>query len=360
MTRALVPCLLLAFFGAPCSECAAQPARTARPARPSAKERKTVTPADQGIRMTRDFGLLESGAEVEEVFELRNDSADPLRFVDSRASCGCVSIVDHPRSIDAGESVSIALRLDTSGLRGAVKHSVTFKVDHPKQRYVQLVLGGTVRGVWTEPETVDLGSITSQRLARRRFLVFAAGMPDLKILSVRASDASLQVSDEPAHADDAATRKDIRAVRSVVVDWGDAMGPPGMYSSEVVVDTSEQGRPTVKVSVTAHITGAVDVKPPLLMFGTVVHDQSVERSCRVKLGDDDAPQRLDRLVFEADNEQVVCRLAKQDEGDAAVGTLRIVLTGASGTGELMKGAVRGKRDAKVVVSIPYVAYLAPE
>ncbi len=353
MTHAPLGCLLLVFVSLAWAECMGQPAR------PSAKGMKKLTRAGSGLRMSRDFGLVDRGAEVQETFEVQNKSREPLRLGDPQVSCGCISIVDQPKSVDAGESVSIAVRLDTSRMRGAVKHSVTFKVDHPKQRYVRLVVEGTVRGVWTEPETLDLGSITSQKRARQRFFIFAAGMPDLDILSVRASDAFLEVNDGPANADDATRRKGIRGVRSVFVGWGDVMAPPGVYSGEVAIDTNDQRWPTVTVSVTAHVTGAVDVKPPLLLFGTVVHGKSVERSCRIRLGDDDAAHQLDGLIFETDHEQVVCRLASGDSDDGAAGTLRVVLTAAGGeSGELIKGAARGKRDGKVVVSVPYVAYLA--
>jgi len=319
------------------------------------------TAPDAVLRITRDFGLVDQGPVVVREFSVKNVSAGALRFEDFRLSCGCLSIADQPRAIAANEIGTVALKLDTTGLRGRVSQSVSFKVIHRKYRYVQLVLEGTVRGVWVEPSTIDLGSLTTASRPEARFFVVASGRPDVKFTEAYSDDCEIEVTKGNATTPNTALARDVRAVGAVTVKWGGGARKPGPYLGKIIVRLGDDQDAQLTVPITAHVTGAMDATPPRLVFGRVAPGSTVRRECRLRLGCSGESVDLGELTFQADHGQVACDVTRREPTLEGSGTLRVTLTAAKiDRGQLLKGTVVAMRDGKVILSIPYVAFLAAD
>src|SRR5262245_60484081 len=135
----------------------------------------------QAHDLSQSFGTVEEGAPVSLEFSVRNDTARPLRVLDHRVSCGCVSLDKAPAEIAPGQVGRLVCAFRTAGQRGRVLQSVTVRTDHPVLPLYRLELRGIVRAVWTEPPLVEFGTVGSAATPRRGLLVMAAALPDARI-----------------------------------------------------------------------------------------------------------------------------------------------------------------------------------
>jgi len=71
-----------------------------------------------------DFPPCEVGHVVEIPVLLKNESSSDIRFERIRPSCGCISVVSHPKILKKGASDNFTIRLDTKAQFGKQKQSL--------------------------------------------------------------------------------------------------------------------------------------------------------------------------------------------------------------------------------------------
>ena len=91
-----------------------------------------------------DFGEVMEGSEVTHEFLVRNDGKGTLRIEQVRPSCGCTA-AHYDRTVPAGGTGKVTLRLDTRGYEGKLKKTATVLSNDPREPRLILTLQGAVK-----------------------------------------------------------------------------------------------------------------------------------------------------------------------------------------------------------------------
>lgn len=89
--------------------------------------------------LEHDFGIVEEGTKVSQVFTFTNTGEEPLILSDAKGSCGC-TVPEWPRDpIAPGETASITVEFNTKNKRGKRNQKVTITANtNPPQTFVYL------------------------------------------------------------------------------------------------------------------------------------------------------------------------------------------------------------------------------
>lgn len=86
-----------------------------------------------------DFGIIEEGTMVRQVYTFTNIGTEPLILINVKGSCGC-TVPQWPRDpIAPGETASLTVEFNSKGKRGKRKQRVTITANtNPSQTYLYL------------------------------------------------------------------------------------------------------------------------------------------------------------------------------------------------------------------------------
>jgi hypothetical protein len=89
--------------------------------------------------MVYDFGSVEEGTKVSQIFTFTNTSDEPLILLNAQGSCGC-TVPQWPREpIAPGETASILVEFNSRGKRGVRNQKVTLTANtEPAQTFIYL------------------------------------------------------------------------------------------------------------------------------------------------------------------------------------------------------------------------------
>ena len=306
-----------------------------------------------------EFDTVTAGSPVSVWVDLPNNSDRPLRILDHKSSCGCISLAEGPKVIAPKQSGRFAIKLNTTGLRGRVIQSVILKTDRAVIPLSRLELRGLVRAVWLEPTSIDFGTISGDETPVRHVLVMAAGLPDARIDSIRLADSeAISTTIKKADVREIHRMMNINSIGLVELRWTGRHSSIGDYATELVVATNIEAARVLRVPITAHVSGASKLDPPKLIFGSVGDGQTVLRTCSVEVGSrwDEATGR--RISFEGGHPAVKARLEGIDSKTGRC-KVEVIVDGKTSRGAgTSTGLIRGKVDARlgdrVIFSIPYI------
>lgn len=308
------------------------------------------------IELRENFGLAPTEGTVTHTFNLDNNSNRPIRVLDYRVTCGCLSATLPDGAIPAGQAGKVSLSLSTRGLHGQVTQAVALRTDHPTKPVVRLVLTGVVTSVWAQPSAVDLGTIERGQIPTREVGLLAAGLSGIKVKSAKAADPDI-VSVEllPAYVDEKSKQRSVEALGKLIVTWTGRRNTLGALKTEVIVTTDHTTFHTIRVPMTAHISGTSRLSPSQALFGAVAPGGSVSRTITVQL---DEMVKADELRLTADHEHVVAVVDTVDP-KTKIARIRITAKRAAGIADassagLIRGQVIGTKDSKRIFSIPYI------
>jgi hypothetical protein len=103
-----------------------------------------VSPKIQFVETEINFGEVESGKNVDVVFEFENAGNDLLVIKDISTSCGCTVAKMKKMEYKPGEKGKIPVQFRTRGRRGNVSQTVTLSTNDPDNGYIRLVIKGKV------------------------------------------------------------------------------------------------------------------------------------------------------------------------------------------------------------------------
>lgn len=85
---------------------------------------------------THDFGVIPEGNKVTCTFKFKNTGSNPLKVLNVKPSCGCVTPNWSKENIAPGAEGYITIEFDSKGKRGTQKKSVTvtFENTDPKNK----------------------------------------------------------------------------------------------------------------------------------------------------------------------------------------------------------------------------------
>ena len=301
------------------------------------------------------FGEVDAGEQLACSLELKNDTEGPLFFNFSSTSCGaCLTVKSMPEEIPPGEVGVFELEFDTTGRRGATPQNAYFWDAEPKTLLAVADVGATVRAVWTDPEMISLGNLSTSEPHKVKLYVMAAGFPDAKVTAVECDAPWLTLTSKPVETSSELKAQSIRAFDFFEVEWTGQEATPGNLATKIVFhiqkDDTEQ---TLEVPVSGYLSGDVDIVPATIVFGRVAKDEVV-RTCTLTFKKPGI--EATKIKCSADHPNI--QIAFEKSGDSGEFTLTSRLSPATEiTDQLIEGKIIGTNESgEIIFSVPYIAF----
>jgi len=302
------------------------------------------------------FGDVNAGEVLNCSLELKNETDKPMPFGHSSTSCGgCLHVKTMPQEILPGETGIFELEFNTTGKRGATPQQATFWDAEPKTLLVLADIGATVRAVWTDPEMISLGNLSTSEPQKAKLYVMAAGFPDAKVTSVQCDAPWLTLTSKPIETSKELKSQSIKAIDYYEVEWTGNGAKPGNLSSKLVFHVQKgDEEQVVEVPVSGYLSGDVEIVPSNIVFGRVTTNE-ISRTCTLTFKKPNID--VEKIKCTADHPYIQVSFEKSNEG-----TNRFMLTSrmtptAEGENQLIEGTITGTNESgEVIFSVPYIAF----
>ncbi len=141
-----------------------------------------------------NFGSVTQGKTVQHNFVVKNVGDAPLQIKQLTASCGCTAAKPSAALVAPGKSAEIQVSFDSSNFSGNVQKTVAMATNAGKSpNYTFKLEGNVVEALQVTPRQLNLGPIATTVAKQGIITVTNMGGSSVKLLSVNASSASLQI-----------------------------------------------------------------------------------------------------------------------------------------------------------------------
>ena len=207
-----------------------------------------------------DFGEVMEGSEVTHEFLVRNDGKGTLRIEQVRPSCGCTA-AHYDRTVPAGGTGKVTLRLDTRGYEGKLKKTATVLSNDPREPRLILTLQGAVKTL------VDVGPLRSvvfrgpadQQIQK---VIDLVGVKPFRIQKVETTlEGKVAHELEPLETGNGYRLK------------LDNLAKQGSYAGAIRITTDIAKKPEITIRITGSIEGDIAVRPRTIVVGRLAARQ---------------------------------------------------------------------------------------
>lgn len=220
-----------------------------------------------------EIGEVRHGKVVEHDFPFRNLGELDLTVDRTRSTRECAATLPMGRVTRANTGGVVHASLDTTGLAGELRRTITVYTNDPHKRAVLLTLTGTVvSDILVEPAQLYVGSVTRGAPAVNKFRV------TLKTNSVRIGSASEDNPYLTLHARPSPGEANVVELEPRLAD--DA--PFGPFDELIRIPTNRPGRPILRLRVAGIVRPNVAASPERLAFGDIPRDGNTVRRLLVR------------------------------------------------------------------------------
>ncbi|MCB2092402.1 MAG: DUF1573 domain-containing protein [Alphaproteobacteria bacterium] len=185
---------------------------------------------------TYDFGAIDEGTTVTQVFTFTNTSDEPLILSNAKGSCGC-TIPQWPReAIQPGETASLTVQFNSKGKRGKRSQRVTLTANtNPPQTFLYLT-GEVIPREETDADIPDISADEPKEdLSPDCFAIYPN--PTAEILKLEMEESSMgqrAIISIHSKAGQLMARREIDAIVGII-EFNVSHFPPGTYFAQVQI-----------------------------------------------------------------------------------------------------------------------------
>lgn len=186
-------------------------------------------------KTTYDFGTIEEGVVVSQVFTFTNTGDKPLIFMDAKGSCGC-TVPQWPREpLQPGETSSLTVEFNSKGKSGKRSQRVTLTTNtEPPQTLIYLT-GEVIIRKETDQNTFDTSDKTEAEISPNCFAIYPNPTAEiLKLEMEESSQGQLAIVSIYAKNGTLMAKREIKAVNGTI-EFNVAHYPAGTYIANVQV-----------------------------------------------------------------------------------------------------------------------------
>ncbi|MGE3424833.1 MAG: DUF1573 domain-containing protein [Dehalococcoidia bacterium] len=219
----------------------------------------TPGPAACFATVEGDMGAVAQGMQPSFIFELTNSGSSALSIFAVRSSCGCTA-VSFPKIIEPGAAGAIELRLNTSGMSGRVRKSVTVESNDERLPNRELwVVASVVPPVLTRPRIVTI-DVNCGDAASAVLSLSAGTVKRFKVVAAHVSPGALHVdySDALLASHEATIR--------VPQEWSAGKAGTQLLKLRLVIVDEEEVEYAVEVPVHIKTHAIVEIEPANLIL----------------------------------------------------------------------------------------------
>lgn len=191
-------------------------------------------------RTSYDFGTVETGTTVSQVFTFTNTSDEPLILMDAKGSCGC-TVPQWPREpIMPGETASLTVEFNSKNKWGKRNQKVTLTANtNPPQTFLYLT-GEVVRGDETDAIDSDISVNEPEvKLSKDCFAIYPN--PTAELLKLEVEENNLGQSALISIFSDSGqvmAKREIKVIEGTI-EFNVSHYPPGTYIANVKIGAAK-------------------------------------------------------------------------------------------------------------------------
>ncbi len=225
-----------------------------------------------------DLGRVDEGTQITRTLTLRNVGDRDLTISQVRSSCTCLKAELINQSVPPGGSGTIALTLDTTGLRGVQTYAIYVQSDDPVSPLVQIQVAAAIKPATLLVSTrrIHFGDVDANLGAEREIFIKDPGDRSLDIHEVVSDSPLLQVclvgASRPEGAD---------VVFPVRLTLKPDL-PVGSFEASITIVSNHPKEPRLRIPVFARIQGDIEVSPEALFLGFVRRGQAIRKSVTLR------------------------------------------------------------------------------
>jgi hypothetical protein len=325
------------------------------------KQQPPAAPAKSTLQnsffLKHHFGDVNADEALTCSLELKNETDKPLSFGFSSTSCGgCLHVKSMPKEILPGEIGVFELEFNTAGKRGATPQHAYFWDAEPKTLLVVADIGATVRAVWTDPEMISLGNLSTSEPQKAKLYVMAAGFPDAKVTSAQCDVAWLTLTSKPVETSKELKAQSIRAIDYYEIEWTGKEAKPGNLTSKIAfhVQKDDDNEQVLEVGVTGYLSGDVEIVPAQIVFGRVTTNE-ITRTCTLTFKKPNIDAAKIKCI--AGHAFVHVNFEQSKEGSNRFILTTSITPPAAENNQLIEGTITGTDESgETIFSVPYIAF----
>jgi len=220
-----------------------------------------------------DFGSVKEGEVVNSIITIKNEGDSPLNISKVQPACGCSTVELAKKSLQAEESTTLNIKLDTTGFKGnTIKKFRIVSDDSVSPSLLLTMKGEVISDVVVEPSRVYFGDVRYGQGKNVTLSVLANDVKDFTILEA--------VSDtEFVKIEEVSTNTEGKVFRVALLPEA----PVGEIRSRVILKTTSKKHPTVIVPVLGKVVSELRLYPSDISFGLLEGPLNKERVETVEL-----------------------------------------------------------------------------
>ncbi len=226
-----------------------------------------------------DFGTVARGSKIKHSFRLVNTTNAAIHIAGWTTKCGCTDVKVGARDIPPGTQTFVEATIDTTKFQGYKASGLTLNFDRPGPASKDLNLTCFIRGdVTLSPGSVDFGQVGRSAGGTQVLeLNYAGGTANWGVTKIQTLTDLLTVRLEEVPG----TRSggSVRYRLNAVLKPG---APVGYFKEEITLQTNDSSAPSIPISVSANVQGAVVLTPSILTLGSIKAGQVVKREILVR------------------------------------------------------------------------------
>jgi hypothetical protein len=223
----------------------------------------------------KDFGTVPYGPTLVHHFRITNTTGNTVYITGARVSCGCVSTSLQTNSLRPGESTMLVAHMDTKRFIGHKEVIVYVNFSNPREEVTLSVRANRNDNFSKSADYLNMGIARRGTEANGTMQVTMRNDPSFEIRTAASSTDFVQPS-----------FKLLRRDRSEVVYEVSATLKPGLdvgiWTTDVLFNTTNPSLPTVRIPVLAEIVAPITATPAVVQFPMIKVGDKKEVSVVVK------------------------------------------------------------------------------
>ena len=225
---------------------------------------------------SHDFGSVPRGAQLFHRFKLTNIYAARLEIIQTRTSCGCVTITPSTRVLESRQEAFVDVLMDARKFTGRKTVHIYLTVGPQYVSTAALQVSANSRAdVVLNPGQINFGVVPVGQTPTQTIDVEYAGAFDWRVSEIIKHSGGLEAKFHELY------RRPGQAGYRVTVTLKDD-APPGVFKQELFLKTNDPHGPVVPVLVEATIQRPLTVTPNVVSLGGAKAGEAVTRRVIVR------------------------------------------------------------------------------
>jgi hypothetical protein len=231
-------------------------------------------------KKSHDFGTVARAAQIDYVFEFKNNTKNTIEMSAVRTSCNCTTPSIEKKVVRPGETSGIRCKFNTRSFLGARRATVTVSFVKPYFSEVQLEVKGYVRrDIVIHPPAIDFKTLKEGVGGSQKVSIEYAGTGSWKVESVESSSPDIEVALKETH------RGNSLVGYELVANLKPGAKPGYLNNFQILLKTNDNRLNEFPVSILGKVEEAISISPKMVDMSMMKMGETTSKKLIIKGSD---------------------------------------------------------------------------